>query len=68
MYYFQKKWIDNNIGFGVFATKDFHEKEFLIEYEGELIDSDTGIERFNAYPAELGSFMFYLGQFHSKQW
>lgn len=56
------------MGFGVFATKDFNQKEFIIEYEGELIDSTTGINRYNSYPAELGSFMFYLGPFHSKQW
>ncbi|KAJ8321232.1 hypothetical protein KUTeg_001215 [Tegillarca granosa] len=42
---FEKKFISNYIGYGVFTTKNFNKGDFLLEYVGERIQEDEAITR-----------------------
>lgn len=54
---------------GLFATKEFAEKDFIIEYRGELLSNEEGRKRFKKYPESDGSFMLELKYgIHGKQW
>ncbi|XP_057311957.1 uncharacterized protein LOC130649644 isoform X1 [Hydractinia symbiolongicarpus] len=56
---FQKLFINDNIGFGVFATKTFQHGEFLLEYAGNCISKVEGEKLQSTYPDEAGSFLFF---------
>ena len=58
---FEKIFIDDHIGYGIFSTKKFEPNQFLVEYCGELLSSSQGEERFEAYGCEKGSFLFFYG-------
>uniref|UniRef100_A0A8W8NXV7 SET domain-containing protein n=1 Tax=Magallana gigas TaxID=29159 RepID=A0A8W8NXV7_MAGGI len=58
--------IDDVIGKGVFALRDFSKGEFLLEYAGELLRFAEGRKRMKDYPLNLGSFI-YLFSFKDKQ-
>jgi len=42
------------IGYGVFATKDFHQGEFLLDYRGNFIDPVKG----DTFPDQ--TFLYYF--------
>ena len=41
----EKRFIDENIGYGVFATKKFIKGSFVVEYKGELLSYKEGCQR-----------------------
>ena len=52
--------INEAIGKGVFATRDFRAGDFLLEYHGELIAIEEARRREKSYPLALGSFLFFF--------
>ncbi|XP_062606599.1 uncharacterized protein LOC134268369 isoform X2 [Saccostrea cucullata] len=52
--------INDIIGKGVFAVKDFKEGEFVLEYDGEYITREDGKKREETYPLSLGSYIFFF--------
>jgi len=53
-------------GRSVVATKEFRDGEFVVGYEGELIDLPTAKLREKEYShSGVGCYMFYF-QFHDK--
>ena len=53
---------DHVKGRAVAATRDFSRGDFVVEYEGELIDVSTALVRETAYAAnpDVGSYMFFF--------
>lgn len=49
------------IGYGVFTTKDFCNKDFLLQYPGRLLSNSEGKRLEEFYPTDLGSFIFFYG-------
>nr|XP_022306026.1 uncharacterized protein LOC111112653 isoform X5 [Crassostrea virginica] len=62
------KRIDDIIGKGVFASRDFCEGEFLLEYDGEIISYLEGQRRMANYPERLGSFLYGFTFKKKKYW
>ncbi|XP_028418510.1 N-lysine methyltransferase KMT5A-A-like [Dendronephthya gigantea] len=58
----EERYIDDDIGRGVFTTKTFSKGDFLLEYKGELISQEEGYIREKNYPDDLGSFLFFFQQ------
>lgn len=57
---FEKHWIDDVIGYGVFAVKDFEKGSFLLEYSGEHITQSEGEKRMTTYSEAAGSYLFFF--------
>ena len=55
-------------GKGVFASRDFCEGEFLLEYDGEIISYLEGQRRMANYPERLGSFLYGFTFKKKKYW
>ena len=59
-------------GKGVFANRKFARKEFVTEYQGELISTEEAEKREVRYgdePHKFGSFMYYFySPFHGKRY
>lgn len=58
-----------------FRTRCFHNKgistiqgDFLLTYNGELIDEEEGCKRETHYPAEAGSFLFFFNHKGKNLW
>ena len=49
------------IGYGVFTTKDFCNKGFLLQYPGRILNNSEGKRLEESYPTDLGSFIFFYG-------
>ncbi|KAG5881466.1 hypothetical protein JTB14_000894 [Gonioctena quinquepunctata] len=51
-----------NKGRGIFATRDFHKGEFVVEYSGELIDMQEAYHREGKYEQDqnMGCYMYYF--------
>lgn len=59
----EKRFIDENIGWGVFTTKERTKGEFLLEYAGEVISHKDAVSREASYKEQgLGSFLFFFGK------
>ena len=56
------------LGRGVFTTKEFQQGDFLLTYNGELIDEEEGCKRETHYPAEAGSFLFFFNHKGKNLW
>ncbi|XP_046381398.2 uncharacterized protein LOC124152494 [Haliotis rufescens] len=55
------RYINSNIGYGVFATQDLSEGDFVLEYHGELISQSEAKLRDEKYDKEKeGSFIVYF--------
>uniref|UniRef100_K1PFJ0 Histone-lysine N-methyltransferase pr-set7 n=1 Tax=Magallana gigas TaxID=29159 RepID=K1PFJ0_MAGGI len=54
------KHINDVIGKGVFAKKDYKKGEFILEYDGELISRREGENREKNYSSALGSYIFFF--------
>ena len=54
-------------GRGVVASREFRKGDFVVEYEGDLIDMSRAQEREAEYAAkpEVGCYMYYF-RFHGK--
>ncbi|XP_048750683.2 uncharacterized protein LOC125662490 [Ostrea edulis] len=64
----QVRFIDDVIGKGVFALRDFSKGEFLLEYEGELLNFKEGSRRMKEYPQHLGSYIYLFNFKNKKFW
>ncbi|XP_028417446.1 histone-lysine N-methyltransferase set-1-like [Dendronephthya gigantea] len=64
----EERYIDDDIGRGVFTTKTFSKGDFLLEYKGELISQEEGYIREKNYPDDLGSFLFFFQQGNASLW
>lgn len=60
---FLKLFISKDIGYGVFANRDYGPSEFLLEYSGELLSIQEGKDRYSQYKASDGSFLFFYNDF-----
>ncbi|KAL5005605.1 hypothetical protein ScPMuIL_016763 [Solemya velum] len=54
------KFIDKDIGQGVFTTREFKPDEFLLEYAGELLSYKEASRRESSYTEVDGSFLFFF--------
>ncbi|XP_071822609.1 uncharacterized protein [Apostichopus japonicus] len=57
---FDVRYINDFIGYGVFTSRDFSQKDFLLEYRGELISSEEAVKREKTYPLSKGSFLYFF--------
>jgi SET domain-containing protein len=53
---------------GVFANKDYRKGEFIVEYDGELINKKEGEKREKEYQQDLGSYIFFYSSHGKKFW
>lgn len=60
---FKKIYINENIGDGVFAIKDFKCGEFLLEYAGNLVSKVEGEKLQKKYSEDVGSFLFFYNDY-----
>lgn len=56
------------MGWGLFSSRIFLPKEFIIEYEGKLLNQADGQHRFDNLPEADGSYLFFLGKAYANQW
>lgn len=57
---FEERFISDYIGKGVFATREFKNGDFLLQYKGELISAKEGEQREKEYSSEQGSFLYFF--------
>ena len=55
-------------GYGVFAKKLYSKREFLLEYDGELLPAKEGYKREKEYPEERGSFLYFFRDQGRSYW
>ena len=60
--------LKNSLGWGVFAKRAFAKGEFLLEYKGELVSEKEACDREAAYPANVGSFLFFFKHGSKSLW
>ncbi|KAJ8037512.1 N-lysine methyltransferase KMT5A [Holothuria leucospilota] len=59
----EKRFVSNEIGWGVITTTARTKGEFLLEYAGDEITADEATRREGLYEEKgLGSFLFYFGR------
>ncbi|WAR20332.1 KMT5A-like protein [Mya arenaria] len=65
---FKKQYIDKDIGYGVFATTDFKQSQFLLEYVGSSICTKEAARRSRLYTRQNKSSLprCYMYYFHFK--
>ncbi|XP_066914921.1 N-lysine methyltransferase KMT5A-like [Clytia hemisphaerica] len=56
---FEKKFINDSIGYGVITKERFSVGDLLLTYPGEKITKSEGDRRLAEYPSEVGSFLFF---------
>ncbi|XP_014887273.1 probable serine/threonine-protein kinase irlF [Poecilia latipinna] len=56
---FQKKFISEDKGYGVIATKNIEPGEFLLEYVGRHITGSEGEDLYKEYSAEDAAFLYF---------
>ncbi|XP_049446939.1 histone-lysine N-methyltransferase set-1-like [Epinephelus fuscoguttatus] len=56
---FQKKFINKEKGFGVFATKNIEPGEFLLEYVGRRVSGSEGEALFKEYTDADAAFLYF---------
>lgn len=56
-------------GYGIFATKTFQKKEFLLEYPGDLLCTKDAEVREDVYKKTgKGCFMYHLKHQEKRYW
>lgn len=64
----QKRKVNDKVGFGVFATREFKKGQPILPYCGKLIDSrglyDTTVGIYKSL--KLGSYIFQFTNFRNK--
>ncbi|XP_064619473.1 N-lysine methyltransferase KMT5A-A-like [Lineus longissimus] len=66
---FQARYIDEQIGRGVFTLQDIKKGDFLLEYSGELISKKEALQREEEYKMkEKGNYMFFFKVNGTEYW
>lgn len=58
----------HSVGSGVFCNRQFHAGDFLLEYRGELITMEEGVEREKSNLTRKGNFLYFFDYGNTRKW
>jgi len=65
---FEQK-VNDNIGFGIYSKKSYQDKEFILEYRGDLVTYKQGSSREKEHEKNgRGSFLYFFKHQGRKYW
>lgn len=50
------------------TSKAFSKGEFVLEYRGELLTAEEGMNRLESYDSSVGSFLYFFDDLDSEKW